>query len=86
LQARIAAALDRVQAELQQIAANESLPKGKSPDDETTKRQVEWFYRHRLCGESINKIARTDLYDRATVRHGVREAERILNLAAYRWE
>ena len=34
-----------------------------------------WFYRNRLCGESIRHITQSDHYDPATIRRGIDEAE-----------
>lgn len=65
------------------------VPRGHIPSDYDAElrdgigRYGRWFYRNRLRGESINAIARGANCDRATVRRGIREAERLLNLTAY---
>ncbi len=64
-------------------------PRGRIPTDFRDEiengvgRYGRWFYRHRIRGDSINAIARDAVCDRATVRYGLREAERLLSLAAY---
>lgn len=68
---------------------HESLPRGRIPLDEEVELQdgvgkyARWFYRNRICGESIRHIAVTDEYDRATVRRGINEAERLLGLTQW---
>jgi hypothetical protein len=63
-----------------------ALPRGYRPATEVTQRHVAWFYRHRVQGESIKHIHRVDFADRATVRHGIAEAERLLSLTPFHWE
>ena len=69
-------------AVLQQLE-NQRLPAGKRRNNEVLERYVDWFYRHRILGESIRHISRTDEADRKEVKDGIREAERILGLTCY---
>ena len=65
------------------------IPRGRVPSDLDAElangigRYGRWYYRHRIRGESINSIARDALCDRSTVRYGLREAERLLDLTPY---
>lgn len=65
------------------------LPRGRVPAnldaeyEDGVGRYGRWFYRQRIRGESINAIARDAHFDRATVRYGLREAERLLGLTRY---
>src|SRR5688572_22284470 len=70
-QARLDEEVGRLRSRLDRTRSRPTLQKGRAPDREKTARQVDWFYRHRLCGESINSISRDALLDRATVRYGV---------------
>jgi hypothetical protein len=70
---------------------------GRRPknDGAYLERFAHWYYRHRVCGESVRNIARgysearlgpgNDADDRPTVMHGIAEAERLLNLASARF-
>jgi len=77
------AALDRLSGHVPEI------PRGRMPSDLDAEfangvgRYGRWYYRHRIRGESMNSIARDAHCDRATVRRGLREAERLLDLTPY---
>ena len=68
---------------------HQSVPRGRIPVDEELElrdgvgKYARWFYRNRICGESIRHIAVSDEYDRATVRRGINEAERLLGLTQW---
>ena len=60
--------------------------RGRVPVDEEAEFQdgvgknARWFYRNRLCGESIGHIAASDGSDSATIGSGIVKAERLLGL------
>jgi hypothetical protein len=61
------------------------LPAGRLTGEEKIQRYVDWFYRNRVCDESINHIARVDQVDRHLVRRGIAESERALGMNPYRF-
>ena len=75
--------------ELLQPYEEHFLPRGRVPTDEEDElrggvgKYARWFYRNRLCGESIRHISQTDRFDRSTVKRGIVEAERLLGLTQW---
>jgi hypothetical protein len=65
---------------------------GKSRNPSVIEQQVDWFFRHKILGESINSIANAPdrdgprvKKDRATIREGIGEAVGLLSIAPQIW-
>jgi hypothetical protein len=89
------------------VAQLQALPNEASPAElgrirqdleQITRRNTRWFYRHRICQERINQLAKTyhteragdpdhptfpDCSCRGTVRTGIKEADRVLGLTPF---
>ncbi len=70
-------------ARLEQACEQASLPAGKTTNDETTERYVDWLYRHQCCGETIYHIEHNDPYEssRQSIQQGIKRAKKLLSLS-----
>ncbi|MDP9368576.1 MAG: hypothetical protein M3Q03_09935 [Chloroflexota bacterium] len=79
-------ALDEVFAPLEAAAQAAQLPTGRRTNPEIVQRYTEWWYRHRIRGESVRSIAGKDEGKRKLVRHGIAQAERWLGIVNSTWK
>ncbi len=79
-------AIDEVFTPLEEAAQAAQLPTGRRTNPEIVQRYTEWWYRHRILGDSMRTIAEKDEGKRKLVRHGIGQAERWLGIVNATWK